>query len=104
MTGDRLKASHARRSETLAQRVDQRRTAFGAVVILGGCREFGLVRRHALGARYGKADRFEAKSRVLHCRKRFELERDESCHMVDIARRQRQRDVDRLNRAIDVVE
>ena len=42
-----------------------------------------------------------ASSRRRH---RFELQIDEARHVGDVARRQRQRDIDRLDRAVDAIE
>ena len=104
MTGDGREAPHARRAETLAQRIDQGRAALGAVALLGDGREFRLPRRHRFGAGDGKADGLEAEAGILHRRQRFELERDQPRHMGDAARRQRQPDIDGLDRAVDAIE
>ena len=107
MTGYRLEPPHAVRAETLAQRIDQSRATLGFVVICGGEGEFSgckLSRRHRFGAGDGKTDGFEAEAGILHCRQRFELEIDETRHMGGAARRRREPDIERLDRAIDAVE
>ena len=107
MTGHRLELPHAVRTEPLAQRIDQGRATLG-------CRSPIPRRRSTIssvcragmrfGAGDGKPDRLEAEAGILRRRQRLELEIDEARHMGDVARRQRQPDIDRLHRAIDAVE
>src|SRR5271155_5614468 len=70
----------------------------------GGGSQFVLPRGNGFRAGDRKPDRFEAETGILRCRQRLKLEIDEAHNVRHVARRQRERDIDRLHRAIDAVE
>ena len=97
MTGDRLEPPDALRSKTLPQRIDQdcaARHFVGSAGVVAN--KLVLLRGDGFGAGDGKPDGFKAEAGIFRRRLRLELQLDHPRHMSDIARRQRQRDVDRL--------
>ena len=108
VTRNRFELPHAIGSETLAQRVDQRRGFFNIVILSGRMPrrdvELALPLGHRFGTCHRKADSLETEAAVVQGRERLELEIDQSRHMRHAARWCRQADIDGFYRPIDPIE
>ena len=105
VTGNWLEPPYALRSKALTQRIDQDRATLHSIGIVAVfANKLALSRGNGFGASDSKSNRFKAEAGILRRRLGFELELDHPRDMGDIARRQRQPDVDRRYFAIDTIE